>query len=214
MAGKRALLIADLQNDFCPSGALAVSEGDKIVPVVNEYISLFRSAGLPVYLTRDWHPPVTVHFKKYGGVWPPHCVQGTKGAEFHPDLDVTGYNAIITKGDNPDEDSYSAFSGHDDSGRRLLDALRRENVTELYVGGLATDYCVKQSALDGLEEGFKVTVLLDAVKGVDLTPGDSARAIDEVKRKGGKTATIDTIELPEKESAGEESSARRKKKAG
>lgn len=194
-SGKRALLIVDVQNDFCPSGALAVHEGDKIVPLINRYIVLFRSSGLPVYLSRDWHPPVTVHFKPFGGAWPPHCVQGTKGAEFNPDLEVPEDAVIITKGDTPDEDNYSAFGGHDEGGRRLAEALRAEGVTELFVGGLATDYCVKQTVLDGLTHGFKVTVLMDAVKGVDLTPGDSWRAVEEAKRNGAGITSMDEITL-------------------
>jgi len=184
-----------MQNDFCPSGALGVPEGDRVVPILNKYIEIFRQAGLPIYFTRDWHPPVTVHFKPYGGVWPPHCVQGTHGAEFHPDLAVPPRAVIMSKGDDPKQDSYSAFFGHDEKGRSLAEVLREDGVNHFYIGGLATDYCVKETSLDAIKDGFEVTVLIDGVKGVDLSPGDSERAMEEVKRKGALTATLEDIDL-------------------
>lgn len=193
---KKALLVVDMQNDFCPSGALGVPGGDEIVSVLNKYIDIFRKAGLPVYFTRDWHPPVTVHFKAYGGTWPPHCVQGTKGAEFHQDLDIPPRSVVMSKGDDPGQDSYSAFSGHDEKGRGLAEVLRADGVTHFYIGGLATDYCVRQTSLDAFEEGFEVTVLIDAVRGVDLSPGDSERALEEIESKGGRTATLENIDVP------------------
>ena len=193
---KKALLVVDVQNDFCPSGALAVPGGDRVVPVLNKYIGIFRKAGLPVYFTRDWHPPVTVHFKAYGGVWPPHCVQGTPGAEFHQDLEIPPGAVIMSKGDDPGQDSYSAFSGHDEKGRSLAEVLRADGVSHFYIGGLATDYCVKETSLDAFREGFEVTVLTDAVRGVDLSPGDSDRALEEVKSRGARTATLENIEVP------------------
>lgn len=208
---KKALLVVDVQNDFCPTGALAVPEGDKVVPVLNRYIELFRGAGLPVYFTRDWHPPVTIHFKAYGGVWPPHCVQGTRGAEFHPDLDIPEGALIMSKGDDPSQDSYSAFAGHDGKGRGLAEILKEEGVGHFYIGGLATDYCVRQSSLDAIAEGFEVTVLTDAIKGVDLTPGDSERAVREIIGKGARTATIETIDVKADESGG---SRKEQRKAG
>ncbi|OGP14999.1 MAG: nicotinamidase [Deltaproteobacteria bacterium GWA2_54_12] len=192
---KKALLVVDMQNDFCPSGALGVPEGDRVVPILNKYIEIFRQAGLPIYFTRDWHPPVTVHFKPYGGVWPPHCVQGTHGAEFHPDLAVPPRAVIMSKGDDPKQDSYSAFFGHDEKGRSLAEVLREDGVNHFYIGGLATDYCVKETSLDAIKDGFEVTVLIDGVKGVDLSPGDSERAMEEVKRKGALTATLEDIDL-------------------
>jgi len=193
--GKKALLVVDVQNDFCPSGALGVPGGDEVVPVLNKYIELFRKKGLPVYFTRDLHPPVTVHFKAYGGTWPPHCVEGTAGADFHPDLKVPEGAVVMVKGDDPNEDSYSAFSGHDDIGRTLSDVLKADGVTHFYIGGLATDYCVRESSLDAFREGFEVTVLVDAVKGVDLTPGDSERALEMIKGKGAQFATLKDIDL-------------------
>lgn len=192
---RKALLVVDVQNDFCPDGALGVPEGDRVVPVLNKYIELFRKRGLPVYFTRDWHPPVTVHFKPYGGQWPPHCVQGTKGAEFHPGLKIPPEAVVMSKGDDPEQDSYSAFSGHDEKGRGLAEVLESDGITHFYIGGLATDYCVRQSALDAFREGFEVTVLSDAIRGVDVSPGDSERAVEEIKSKGAKFATLGDIEI-------------------
>lgn len=189
---KSALVIADLQNDFCPGGALQVREGDKIVPIVNRYIELFMAAGLQVYVTRDWHPTETIHFKEFGGKWPPHCIQSTKGAEFHPDMNVPEDSITITKGDSADKDGYSCFDGHDDMGRSFERVLKENGIDHLYIGGLATDYCVLQTALDALKTGFKVTVLLDAVKGVDAD--DSERAINEMIDSGAGTSTIDGVE--------------------
>lgn len=191
---KAALILADIQNDFCPGGALQISEGDKVVPVANRYTKLFRESGLPVYITRDWHPPETIHFIAFGGPWPPHCVQGTEGAEFHPDLDVPRDAVIISKGADPNTDSYSAFDGKDERGMRLAGSLKEKGVNHIFVGGLATDYCVRQTALDGLRSGFKVTILEDAVKGVDIKPGDSERAIEEIRQSGAEVTTFEKVE--------------------
>ncbi len=195
--GKRsALLIVDLQNDFCPGGALAVPGGDRIVPVINEYIKLFSEVRLPIFASRDWHPEVTKHFKEYGGLWPPHCVQGTSGAEFHPDLHLPPDTIILTKGEDPEEESYSAFQSIDREGKPFTEALKTDGVAHLYVGGLATDYCVKASVLGAIDEGFTVTVLVDAIMGVNLQPGDSKRALEEMLRRKALTATLKEILLP------------------
>lgn len=183
---RKALLIADIQNDFCPGGALAVKAGDKIVPVVNRYIKLFAKNNLPIFITRDWHPKVTKHFKKFGGVWPVHCVQGAKGAGFHPDLRFPKEAIILSKGMDPEKDSYSAFQAVDSNNTELLNLLKIFGVDELFIAGLATDYCVKHSALDALKRGFKVKVLADAVKGVNLKPQDSEEAIKEMVHNGAK----------------------------
>jgi len=188
-----ALVVVDLQNDFCPSGALAVRDGDAIVPVVNRYLERFEKAGAPVFLTRDWHPEVTTHFKAYGGIWPPHCVQGTRGAEFHPGLEPPARAEVVSKGMDPTQDSYSAFHAEDESGRTLPDVLQARGIRRLYVGGLATDYCVRASALDALNEGFEVVVLTDAIGAVDLKPGDGARAMHEMQQAGAKFATMDDL---------------------
>lgn len=197
MDADSALVVVDVQLDFCPGGALAVEDGDAVVPVLNRYMELFAAAGLRVYVTRDWHPETTIHFKDSGGAWPPHCVQGTRGAELHPGLRPPEGYSLITKGDDPTRDSYSAFDGHDRGGFAFADTLRVAEVRHLYVGGLATDYCVRQTVLDGLEAGFHVTVLVDAVRGVDLEDGDSERALAEMKEKGADTVTVDELEAVE-----------------
>jgi len=163
----QALLIVDVQNDFCPGGQLPVPEGDKIVRVLNRYITHFIARGLSILASRDWHPTQTAHFQQFGGPWPQHCVQGTLGAQFHPGLSLTDNAIIISKGMQPDQDSYSAFLGQDSRGRALLDILKDLQITELYIGGLATDFCVKHSVLDALANGLKVKLLVDAIRGID-----------------------------------------------
>jgi nicotinamidase/pyrazinamidase len=188
-----ALVVVDLQNDFCPSGALAVHDGDAIVPVVNRYLERFESVGAHVFLTRDWHPPVTTHFQAYGGTWPPHCVQGTRGAEFHPGLKPPARAEVVSKGMDPTRDSYSAFQAEDEAGRTLPAVLAARGIRRLYVGGLATDYCVRASALDALRKGFDVVVLTDAIGAVDLEPGDGVRALGEMRKAGAKFATMNDL---------------------
>jgi nicotinamidase/pyrazinamidase len=188
-----ALVVVDLQNDFCPGGALHVRDGDAIVPVVNRYLDRFAQAGAPLFLTRDWHPPVTRHFQAYGGVWPTHCVQGTPGAAFHPGLAPPDGAVIVSKGVDPEQDAYSAFQAEDPSGRRLPTILKERGIRRLYVGGLATDYCVRATVLDALRDGFEVVVLTDAIGAVDLAPGDGARAIDEIRGAGGRLATLSEV---------------------
>jgi nicotinamidase/pyrazinamidase len=189
----KALLIVDVQNDFCPGGALGISGGDKIIPVVNRYIEIFKKKDLPIFFTRDWHPKTTSHFKKFGGVWPPHCVQGTPGAEFHPDLDLPDGAVILSKGMDPGKDSYSVFQAKDPDGTSFPDILKKAGITELYIGGLATDYCVRETSLDALDAGLKVNVLADAVKGVDLEPGDSEKAMKEMVSRGAEKITLDMM---------------------
>lgn len=177
---KRALIVVDVQNDFCPGGTLAVAHGNEVVAPLNHLIDEFLQQGEPVFKTRDWHPKQTKHFSAYGGTWPVHCVQDTKGAEFHPDLIDDMHIRVISKGLG-DEDSYSAFDGTD-----LALQLRRLGVEEVWVGGLATDYCVKNTVLDALKEGFRVKALENAMRPVDLQPGDGARAIEEMREAGAK----------------------------
>lgn len=181
-----ALLAVDVQNDFCPGGSLPVAGGDHVVPAMNRYIEAFRAAGRPIHASRDWHPAQTTHFKEYGGIWPAHCVQRTVGAEFHPDLQLPPEATIVSKGMGADEDNYSAFEARDDSGRSLPQLLAEQGVRRLYVGGLATDYCVKHSALDALKAGLEVVILADAIRGVEVEPGDSNRSVEEL-RAGGAT---------------------------
>ena len=177
-AKRRALVVVDVQNDFCPGGALAVERGDEVVEPLNRLIEEFLGRGELVVKSRDWHPPVTKHFAAYGGTWPAHCVQHTRGAEFHPGLLDDPRIRVVSKGLG-DEDNYSAFDGTD-----LAEVLRGAGVEEVWVGGLATDYCVKQTALDALREGFRVVAVRDAMRGVNLRPEDSARAVEEMRAAG------------------------------
>jgi nicotinamidase/pyrazinamidase len=191
---KSALLIVDLQNDFCPGGALPVSEGDRVVEPLNRAAELFFAAKRPILASRDWHPEVTSHFRDFGGVWPPHCVQGARGAQFHPQLKLPQDYLLISKGFEADSDSYSAFDGSLADGRSLQEVLTALGVEKIFVGGLATDYCVKESALAAIRAGFEVVVLEDAIAGVDVTPGDSLRAIDEMKRAGASFCPVSGLE--------------------
>jgi nicotinamidase/pyrazinamidase len=189
MQGKDALVIVDVQNDFCPGGALAVKDGDQVVPVLNRYINRFAQAGLPIFATRDWHPEKTSHFNTGGGPWPPHCVQGSKGAQFHPDLKLPPETVMVSAGMGSDEDGYSGFLGRDAHGAKLADLLRQRGIERIFVGGLATDYCVKHTVLDGLKEGLRVVLLADSVRGVNLKPGDSEQAIEQMRRAGAEVVT-------------------------
>lgn len=183
-----ALLIVDVQNDFCPGGSLPVPEGDQVVPVLSDYARRFAATALPVILSRDWHPHQTRHFTTGGGIWPPHCVQRTHGAQFHPGLRIPDGAIVVSKGMDPDSDCYSAFEATTDEGRPLAEVLRALDVRRLFVGGLATDYCVRHSALGALDEGLAVVLLTDAMRGVDVQPGDSARALDELHARGATDA--------------------------
>lgn len=177
---RRALLIVDVQNDFCPGGALGVEHGEEVVEPLNRLAREFLSRGDVVVKSRDWHPARTKHFAAYGGTWPVHCVRETVGAEFHRGLIDDPRIMIVSKGLG-DEDSYSAFDG-----TGLADALRAQGVEEVWVGGLATDYCVKNTVLDALREGFRVKALTDAMRAVNLKPGDDQRAIEEMKESGAE----------------------------
>jgi nicotinamidase/pyrazinamidase len=186
---RSALLIVDVQNDFCPGGALAAPEGDRILPALNRHIAQAVANAMPVYASRDWHPAATTHFRAFGGLWPPHCVQGSPGAEFHPDLRLPASAIVVTKGDVVDREGYSAFDGRTPQGKSLARDLQDRQIDILYVGGIATDYCVKQSVLDGVREGFTVRVLTDAITGIDVRPGDSGRALDEMQRAGAEVTS-------------------------
>ncbi len=190
-----ALLLVDIQNDFTPGGALAVPEGDRIVPIANWYARLFERRGLPVFASRDWHPAETRHFQAWGGLWPPHCVQGTKGAEFQPQLSLPQETVVVSKGMDPEQDAYSAFQAETAQGTVLPEELRRMGVQRLFIGGLATDYCVLNTTLDALKQGFHVFLLEDAIKGIDLNAGDVHRAVEEMEEHGARTATLHTVEM-------------------
>jgi nicotinamidase/pyrazinamidase len=178
------LLLVDPQNDFCPGGSLAVADGDKVMPVLSAWAAAADTAGIPIFVSRDWHPARTTHFKEFGGVWPPHCVMGTPGAQFHPDLHLPAKAIVVSKGMGATEDAYSAFQARDDADTLLAALLARDEVRHLYVGGLATDYCVRSSALDGLTNGFRVTLVPDAMRAVNLQPTDGDRALAEMRAAG------------------------------
>jgi nicotinamidase/pyrazinamidase len=179
-----ALVVVDMQKDFCPGGALPVAEGDKVVPALNKYIEKFQKAGAPIIFTRDWHPPDHSSFKAQGGPWPAHCVQNSDGANFHPDLVIPPRAEIVSKADKKDE-AYSFFQGTD-----LAEKLKERGIRTLLVGGLATDYCVRETVLDGLKYGFQVYHLDDASRGVNVKPDDSELALREMVAKGAKRITI------------------------
>lgn len=181
-----ALLIVDVQNDFCPGGALAVNEGDQVIPPLNRAAEIVTQHGGLVLASRDWHPRETKHFAEFGGKWPVHCVQHTHGAAFHPDLKLPDGTVIISKGTGSEDDGYSAFEGRADDGRTLDEILKAYGVQRLLVGGLATDYCVRASVLDALKHGYEVIVLTDAIRGVNLQPDDSERALQEMQLAGAR----------------------------
>lgn len=183
---KKALLIVDVQNDFCPGGSLGIKDGDKIIPAINKYIKIFGSKKLPIFASRDWHPKKTAHFKKFGGVWPVHCVQNTKGAQFHSKLKLPKQAIIMSKGMDPEKDSYSVFQAQDSNGMSFLNRSKVFDINQIYIAGLATDYCVKYSTLDALKNGFRVKVLGNAIKGVNLKPDDSQRSLKQMVRAGAE----------------------------
>lgn len=186
-----ALIVVDIQNDFCAGGSLAVPDGDAVVPVLNEYMTRAADAGIPIFATRDWHPPVTTHFVTQGGSWPPHCVQGTHGAEFHPDLRLPPGTVVVSTGMGPEDQGYSGFDGVLPDGQSLAEALRARGVEHVYVGGLATDYCVRATVLDALEDGFAASLLVDASRAVDVNPGDGERAANEMLAAGAEPQILD-----------------------
>jgi nicotinamidase/pyrazinamidase len=180
-----ALIIVDVQRDFCPGGALPVPEGDQVVPFLNDYIKLFKKAKASILATRDWHPPNHISFKAQGGPWPPHCVQNTTGAKFHPDLKLPKHTTVISKAMNPQKENYSGFEGAEPA-----NTLQKQGITRVFVGGLATDYCVKNTVLDALKRGFEAVLLLDAVAGINAEPDDAEKAINKMIENGAEQATL------------------------
>jgi nicotinamidase/pyrazinamidase len=183
-----SLIVVDVQRDFCADGALPVPNCDKIIPALNEYINTFCTARAQIFTTRDWHPPNHVSFKPYGGSWPPHCVQGSKGAEFHPNLRLPTGTRVISKATDPSKESYSGFDG-----TKLEQELRKNGVKRVFIGGLATDYCVKNTVLDALKLGFQTVLLLEATAGIDQKPGDSRKAVHEMIKQGAETAVLSEV---------------------
>ena len=176
---KEALIIVDVQNDFCPGGKLAVRNGDKVVGPLNEFSRYLRDQQGLLVATRDWHPASSRHFSENGGLWPIHCVQETPGAKFHPGLDLNGA-VIISKGMGEEENAYSGFDGRTEDGPGLEELLKENRINRLYIGGLATDYCVKSTAIDGAYKGFEVWLLNDAVRAVNINPEDGRSALQEM----------------------------------
>jgi nicotinamidase/pyrazinamidase len=218
LSKNEALIIVDVQRDFCPGGALPVPEGDQVVPVLNEYIKLFKKANARIFATRDWHPPNHISFKMYGGPWPPHCIQQSEGAKFHPSLKLPDDTSIISKAMDPAKESYSGFDG-----TTLAEELKKEGVARVFVGGLATDYCVKQTVLDAIALGFETVLLLDATRGINAKPRDVEQAIDEMAAKGVEKVTLadfpEPLEIPQEQLGAEKieekplTKAEKKKKA-
>lgn len=187
---KKALLIIDVQRDFCPGGSLAVTNGDKIIPVINELSPLFTN----VVFTKDWHPLDHCSFTENGGIWPAHCVQKTDGAHLHPDLIIPEDEINIFKGIDVDIDSYSAFFDNERKKETPLHTILKElEIEELYVTGLATDYCVKFTVLDALSLGYKVNVITNAVAGVNVEEFDVVNALIEMKDKGANLVFSDQV---------------------
>ena len=174
-----ALLVVDVQNDFLPGGSLAVPRGDEVIAPVNGYIELFHRRGLPIFASRDWHPADHVSFVAQGGPWPPHCVAKTRGAEFPEALRLPPEAEVISKATRIDLDAYSAFQGTD-----LAERLHHREIVRLFVGGLATDYCVRATVEDALTAGFGVVVLDEAVRAVNVQPHDGEEALRAMEEEG------------------------------
>ncbi len=174
-----ALVVVDVQNDFLPAGALGVPGADSVLAPLNRCISAFATLKLPVFATRDWHPPGHCSFREQGGPWPPHCVAGTRGAELAPGLNLSPAAVIVSKGTDPHADAYSGFQGTD-----LAERLRNLHCKRLFVGGLATDYCVLETVKDAVRAGFAVIVLSDAVRAVNVHPDDGSRALKAMASLG------------------------------
>jgi nicotinamidase/pyrazinamidase len=183
-----ALLVVDVQNDFLPGGALGVPDGDAVVPVLNRYLARFATAGLPIFATRDWHPADHCSFQAQGGSWPPHCVQETPGAEFAPGLELPDAVSRIAKAIGTEKDSYSGFEDTE-----LAAELRAAGVSRLLIGGLATDYCVLNTVLDALREGFEVLLLADAIRAVEVQPGDGDAAIARMTAAGAVPILLEDL---------------------
>lgn len=183
-----ALLIVDVQSDFLPGGSLAVPRGDEVVAVLNGCLQAFRQAGLPVVATRDWHPPDHCSFRPQGGPWPPHCVAGSAGAGFAPGLQLPAQAIVISKATQQQSDAYAGFEG-----TALDQRLRQAGVGRLFVGGLATDYCVLNTVCDALRLGYQTVLLLDAIRAVDVHAGDGERAIARMLQLGALAASSQHI---------------------
>ena len=188
LAAGDALVVVDVQNDFLPGGALAVPGGDRVVPALNRYLKLFSDRSLQICATRDWHPANHCSFREQGGPWPPHCVANTPGAAFAPALALPATAVVVSKGTDPRQEAYSGFQGTD-----LTERLRGAGVRRLFVGGLATEFCVLATVKDAIREGFSAFLLLDAIQGLDLQPGDARRCEQEMIDRGAVALGIEEI---------------------
>jgi nicotinamidase/pyrazinamidase len=193
-----ALIIADVQKDFLPGGTLPVKDGDLIIPALNEYAKIFKEADATIIASRDWHPPNHMSFVDQGGPWVPHCVQDTEGASFSPDLKLPEGTMIVSKATNPQKEAYSVFDG-----TGLDEELKKKGTSRVFIGGLATDYCVLNSTLDAKKLGYEIVVLADATRGIDVNPGDVEKAFETMAKNGALQITLadfpETEALPESE---------------
>lgn len=189
IANGDALIIVDIQNDFLPGGALGIRNGDEVIPVINAYLRLFSRRGLPIYFTRDWHPPDHCSFPEQGGPWPVHCVAGTHGAAFADSLQMPPDATIVSKATSPGKEAYSTFEGTD-----LGEQLRQRSVRRVFIGGLATDYCVVNSVRDAHRLGLTIFVLEDAIRAVDVHPGDGEAACETMRQHGARFLRLRDLE--------------------
>lgn len=190
--GNDALLVTDIQNDFLPGGALPVTDGDKIIPAINNYIERVEAAKAHVIASRDWHSPNHISFKSQGGPWPPHCIQETEGAKFSPKLKLPDHTVVISKATDPKHEAYSAFDH-----TNLNNELHRLGIKRFFIAGLATDYCVVNTVLDARKLGYDTFVLMDATLGINVNPGDVDRAVKAMTESGARLVTIADFAEPE-----------------
>lgn len=183
-----ALIIVDVQNDFCPGGSLAVPDGDQVALVLTGAAEGFAMSGAGIVATQDWHPEGHSSFEEQGGPWPRHCVRGSKGAQFHPDLHLPARTLTVRKGSDPEVDAYSGFLDSD-----LEEQLSHAGIKRVFVGGLATDYCVLNTVLDALEKGFETYLLTDAIGAVEVNPGDGERAVARMIDAGARATTVSEV---------------------
>lgn len=183
-----ALVLVDVQKDFLPGGALAVPGGDEVIAPLNRCIGEFGRHRLPIFATRDWHPGNHCSFRAQGGPWPPHCIAGSQGAQFPAQLQLVPDVHLVPKATRADSDAYSGFQGTD-----LAQQLRDLGCARIFIGGLATDYCVRATALDALAAGFEVVVLADAIRAVDMQPGDGQRALQEIEARGAQVVATQQV---------------------